>query len=122
MESYSDVVLEHARNPRNAGLLPDANARGYLMNPVCGDTLVLMLRVAGETIEEARFQAEGCTAAVAASSVLTEMIKGLSLSEAEELAHDDISDAVGGLPPSKLHSAALVIGALKRAIASYKGP
>jgi nitrogen fixation protein NifU and related proteins len=119
-ESYSDIVLDHAENPRNQGVLDDANARGYQMNPVCGDVLSLTLRVVEGRIEGARFQTEGCTASVATSSMLTEMISGLTLVEAESLTHEDISDAVGGLPTSKLHSAALVIGALRQALESYK--
>ena len=120
MNSYSEIVLDHARNPRNAGVLANADARGLLMNPVCGDTLVLMLRIDGGLIVDVRFQTSGCTAAVAASSILTEMVKGLTLAEADELSHEDISEAVGGLPASKLHSAALVIGGLKRTLAAYR--
>ena len=117
---YSDIILDHARNPRNLGPLPDANARGYQMNPVCGDTLALALRIEGDLVAEARFQAQGCTASVAAGSVLTEMLRGMTVERALELTHDDISEAVGGLPASKLHSAALVIDGLRRAIASYR--
>jgi NifU-like protein involved in Fe-S cluster formation len=120
MSEYSEIVLDHAANPRNQGPMADANARGYQMNPVCGDTLVLMLRIDGGVIAKAAFQTEGCTASVATSSILTEMVQGLSLTEALALSYDDISEAVGGLPPSKLHSAALVIDALRRAIASYE--
>ncbi|HLG12202.1 MAG TPA: iron-sulfur cluster assembly scaffold protein [Dehalococcoidia bacterium] len=119
-ESYSDIVLDHAQNPRNQGLLEDANARAYQMNPVCGDVLALALRIDGGRITAARFQTEGCTASVATSSILTEMITGLTLEEADDLTHEDVSEAVGGLPASKLHSAALVIGALKQALAVYK--
>jgi nitrogen fixation protein NifU and related proteins len=119
-ESYSDIVLDHAEHPRNQGVLEDANARGYQMNPVCGDVLSLMLRVEDGRIAAARFQTEGCTASVATSSMLTEMITGLTVEEAHALTHEDISDAVGGLPASKLHSAALVIGALRQALDGYK--
>jgi nitrogen fixation NifU-like protein len=119
-ESYSEIVLDHAENPRNQGVLEDANARGYQMNPVCGDVLSLMLRIEDERIAAARFQTEGCTASIATSSILTELITGLTLDEALELSHEDVSEAVGGLPASKLHSAALVIDALRRAIAGYR--
>jgi len=120
MSEYSEIVLDHAKNPRNQGSMADANARGYQMNPVCGDTLALMLRIDGGVVAKAAFQTEGCTASVATSSILTEIVRGLSLDDALALSYEDISEAVGGLPPSKLHSAALVIDALRRAIASYQ--
>jgi len=120
VESYSDIVLDHAKHPRNQGVLEDANARGYQMNPVCGDTLALMLRIEDDRIAAARFQTEGCTASVATSSMITEMVSGLTLEDALSLTHEDVSAAAGGLPVSKLHSAALVIDALRRAIASYR--
>src|ERR1043165_7756154 len=113
MSEYSEIVLDHAENPRNKGLLENANARGYQMNPVCGDTLALMLRIEDDRIVEAAFETEGCTASLATSSLITEMVKGLSLREALELDHEDVSEAIGGLPLSKLHSAALVIDALR---------
>ena len=119
MESYSEIVLDHANNPRNQGNLESANARGYQMNPVCGDTLALMLRIDDGRIAEARFMAEGCTASMATSSILTELVTGLTLDDAMALTHEDVSEAVGGLPSSKLHSAGLVIDALRRAIGSY---
>jgi nitrogen fixation NifU-like protein len=120
MESYSEIVLEHAKNPRNVGILEDADARGVQMNPVCGDTLMLTLRIRDGKITDSRIQSQGCAASVATSSILTELIEGLSLDEAMELSHEDISEAVGGLPSSKLHSAALVIDALRRAVTSYR--
>jgi nitrogen fixation NifU-like protein len=120
VESYSEIVLDHAEHPRNQGNLENANARGYQMNPVCGDTLALMLRIDDDRISEARFMAEGCTASMATSSIITELVTGLSLDEALALTHEDVSEAVGGLPASKLHSAALAIDALRRAIAGYK--
>jgi NifU-like protein involved in Fe-S cluster formation len=89
------------------------------MNPVCGDTLALSLRIDDGRISRAAFQTEGCTASIATSSILTEMVEGLTLEEALDLTYDDVSAAVGGLPASKLHSAALAIDALRRAIASY---
>ena len=119
-ETYSDIVLDHAQHPRNQGILEDANARGYNMNPVCGDVLALTLRIEDDHIAEARFQTEGCTASVATSSILTEIVTGMSLDDAARLTHEDIADAVGGLPASKLHSASLVIAALRRALDSYQ--
>jgi len=119
-ESYSEIVLDHAANPRNRGILEDANARGVNMNPVCGDMLVLMLRIEGGKIAAARFVTEGCTASIATSSILTEMVTGLSVEEARELTHEDIAEAVGGLPASKLHSAALVIAGLRQALDGHE--
>jgi SUF system NifU family Fe-S assembly protein len=119
-ESYSDIVLDHAEHPRNHGKLENANARGYSLNPVCGDTLALALRIEDGRIAEARFETEGCTASVATSSIITEMITGLTIDDAMALTHEDVSEAVGGLPSSKLHSAALVIAGLHRAIGNYQ--
>jgi nitrogen fixation NifU-like protein len=119
-ESYSDIVLDHVQHPRNRGILENANARGYQMNPVCGDTLVLMLRIEDDRIAESRFQTEGCTASLATSSLITEMIEGMTLDEAMQITHEDVAAEVGGLPASKLHSAALVIDGLRRAINSFR--
>ncbi len=120
MESYSEIVLDHAKNPRNVGIIEEPDARGVQMNPVCGDTLMLTLRITENRIAESKIQSQGCAASVATSSILTELIQGLTLEEAMELSHEDISEAVGGLPSSKLHSAALVIDALRRAIGGYQ--
>jgi len=112
-------VLEHAEHPSHRGTLDDANASGYQMNPVCGDTLALQLRIDDGRIVAARFQAEGCTASLATSDIVAQLATGKSLDDAMALNHEDVSTAVGGLPLSKLHSAALAIDALRRAIASY---
>lgn len=120
MESYSEIVIDHAQHPRNRGDLENANARGYQMNPVCGDTLALQLRIDDGRVTDARFLAEGCTASLATSSIITELVKSLTIEEALALTHEDVSEAVGGLPASKLHSAALVIDALRRAVTGYK--
>ena len=119
-EAYSDVVLDHFRNPRNAGMLPDANAVGFERNPVCGDTMRLMLRIEDGRVAEARWQTEGCTAAIATSSIASEMIRGRPLSEVEGLTREDIDRAAGGLPLSKLHCSVLAAGALRKALAHYR--
>ena len=119
-QGYTDLVLEHFQNPRNAGELPDADAVGYETNPVCGDTMRLMLRINGERIVEARFQTSGCPAAIATSSVCTEMITGLHLMEAERLRREDFARALGGLPPGKMHCSVLASDALRRAIEDYR--
>lgn len=119
MSEYSETVMDHASHPRNMGDLPDANARGYQMNPICGDTLALMLRIEDGRIAAARFVTEGCTASIAASSILTEMVTGMEVDKALALTHEDVSEAMGGVPVSKLHSTALVVGALRQAIAAH---
>src|SRR3990170_1766233 len=120
MECYSDTVLDHFERPRNSGVLDDANAVGYMTNPVCGDTLLIMLRVADGRIEDARWQSDGCAASIAASSLLSELVHGLSLAEAESITREGIVDALGGLPASKLHASVLAADALQRALADYE--
>ena len=120
MTAYSDAVRDHFENPRNAGEVPDADAVGYETNPVCGDTMRLMLRINGERIQEARFQTSGCPAAIASSSVCTEMIGGLYLAQAERLTKEDFARALGGLPPGKTHCSVLAADALRKAIQDYR--
>lgn len=120
MSGYSHLVRDHFQNPRNAGEIPDADAVGYETNPVCGDTMRLTLRVNGERIEEARFQTSGCPAAIATSSVCTEMIRGLSLSAAEALTREDYAAALGGLPASKMHCSVLATDTVRAAAADYR--
>ena len=120
MNEYTELVRDHFQNPRNAGELPDADAVGYETNPVCGDAMRLMLRIDGERIVEARFQTSGCPAAIATSSVCTEMIAGLDLAEAERLQKEDFVRALGGLPPGKLHCSVLAAEALRKAVEDYR--
>lgn len=120
MTAYSDLVRDHFENPRNTGEVPDADAVGYETNPVCGDTMRLTLRINGGRIVEARFQASGCPAAIAASSVCTEMIRGLSLAEAEAVTKEQYAAALGGLPPGKMHCSVLAADAVKAATADYR--
>ena len=116
---YNDTVLDHFRNPRNAGDLADANAVGEDRNPVCGDHMRLMLRIEHGVIRQARFLTKGCGAAIATSSVATEMLTDRPLTEARTLTRQDFVDAVGGLPKSKVHCSVLAAGALKKALAAY---
>jgi len=117
---YSDAVRDHFENPRNAGEIPDADAAGYETNPVCGDTMRLTLRINGGRIVEARFQASGCPAAMAAASVCTEMVRGLSLAEAADITKEQYAAALGGLPPGKMHCSVLAADAVKAAAADYR--
>ena len=118
-EAYTEMVLEHFRNPRNAGDLPGANAVGEERNPVCGDHMRLMLQIDAGVIREARFLTRGCGAAIATSSVATELLIGLPVERAQTLTRQDFVDAVGGLPTSKIHCSVLAAGALKRALRHY---
>ena len=120
MTAYSELVRDHFENPRNAGEIVDADAMGYETNPVCGDTMRLTLRINGGRIMEARFQTSGCPAAIAASSVCTEMIRGLSVAEAETLTKEDYAAALGGLPPSKTHCSVLAADAVRAAVADHR--
>ncbi len=119
MSGYSGLVRDHFENPRNAGEIANADAVGYQTNPVCGDTMRLTLRINGGRVVEACFQTSGCPAAIAASSVCTEMIRGLTLSEAEALTKEDYAAALGGLPASKVHCSVLAADTVRAAAADY---
>jgi nitrogen fixation NifU-like protein len=116
---YSPIVVDHFQNPRNVGELPEANAQASVTNPVCGDALQLMLKIVDGCIAEVRFKTFGCEAAIAASSLLTEMIKGKSLADAQDITPEMITAALGGLPKVKLHASALAEEALKEALEQY---
>lgn len=118
---YSPIVIDHFQNPRNVGELADANAQASVTNPVCGDVLQLMLHIDAGRIVDVRFKTFGCEAAIAASSLLTEMVKGKTLAEAEAITPEMITAALGGLPRVKLHASALAEEALKDAIEAYRG-
>jgi nitrogen fixation NifU-like protein len=118
-EGYSETVMDHFERPRNSGVLEDANAVGYMTNPVCGDTLLLMLRVRDGRIEAARWQSNGCAASIAASSRLSELVLGKSTQEAASITREAIVGALGGLPVSKLHASVLAADALEHALADY---
>lgn len=118
---YNAIVLDHFRNPRNAGTLSDANAVGEERNPVCGDHMRLMLRIEEGVIVRASFLTRGCGAAIATSSVATEMLIGRRIEAARGLKRQDFVTAVGGLPKSKVHCSVLAAGALKKALADYAG-
>ena len=120
-ETYSDIVRDHFGNPRNAGEMEDPDGIGVRTNPVCGDTMQLMIRVTDGRIVEARWKTLGCPAAIATSSIATEMIKGKSLDEVGALTREQIAEAAGGLPKSKLHCSVLAADALRAAIADYRG-
>ena len=115
--AYSSTFNDHLAHPRNAGELPDANAVADEKNPVCGDRLRLSLVVKNDRIETARYLAYGCPPTLVCGSVLTELIKGRTTSQAMELTRADLLDAIGGLPSRKHHAAALAIETLHIALA-----
>jgi nitrogen fixation NifU-like protein len=109
---FSEAVLEHFRNPRNAGELADATATVEVNNPVCGDILKLAVRIVGGRIEEVRFLCRGCTTSIACASILTEKLRDRALSEARDITAESLSEALGGLPPATVHGAQLAADAL----------
>ena len=111
-EMFSEAVLDHFRNPRNAGELPDATATVEVSNPVCGDILKLSVRVAEGRVAEARFLCRGCTTSIACASLLTEQLCGRTIKEVRTLTAEILSEALGGLPPATLHGAQLAIDAV----------
>jgi len=118
---YTQNILEHFRNPRNMGELKDADAEATVGNPSCGDVMKIMIKVRKNRIADIKFQTMGCAAAIATSSMATELAKGKNLDEAERISNRDVSLALGELPPIKEHCSNLAADALKKAIENYKG-
>ena len=117
---YSAIVLDHVKNPRNVGELPDANAKARVRSSADGDLLQLHLRIDGEIVREARFKVYGCGAAIATGSILTELISGKSVSEIASITNEQISNLMGGLPPEKIHCSVLAEDAIAEALRSWK--
>ncbi len=117
---YNETVIDHFNNPRNIGELSDADGVGETGSFKCGDTMVLYIKVKNERIEDVRFQTYGCGAAIASSSMLTEMVKGKKIDEAMQITNQEVADALGGLPPLKLHCSNLAADALHNAIIDYR--
>jgi nitrogen fixation protein NifU and related proteins len=109
---FSDAVLDHFQNPRNAGELPGADAKVEVSNPVCGDVLQLAVRIEGERIAEARFLCRGCTTSIACASLLTEELQDRTLAEARAVTAQSLSQSLGGLPAATFHGAELAADAI----------
>ena len=114
---YSPAVLDHFKNPRNAGELPGATATVEVSNPACGDIMQLAVRVDEGRIAEARFKTRGCVTAIACGSLLTELMRGKTLDEARGITYQQISEALGGLPPATVHGSQLACDALAAVLA-----
>jgi nitrogen fixation NifU-like protein len=118
--SYNSVVLDHFTHPRNQGEMDHPDGMGEATNPVCGDTMRLFIRVKENRIMDAKFLTFGCAAAIASSSITTEMIKGKTLEELLSVTNQVVADALGGLPPMKLHCSVLAEDALNAAVLDYR--
>ncbi len=116
---YSAKVMDHFSNPRNVGELADANGVGEVGNPTCGDIMKMYLKIENGVIKEVRFKTFGCGAAIATSSIATEMIKGKPIDEALQLSNRAVIEALDGLPPVKIHCSVLAEQAVKAAISDY---
>lgn len=119
MESYSEKVMEHFKNPHNVGEMKDPDGIGHVGNPVCGDIMELYIKVKDDVIVDAKFKTLGCGAAIATSSMVTDLVKGKSVKDALEISNRAVAEALGGLPKIKLHCSVLAEEALKSAINDY---
>ncbi len=117
---YSDKVMDHFMHPRNMGEIEDASGVGEVGNPACGDVMRLYLKIEDGKIVDAKFKTFGCGAAIASSSMTTELIKGKSIDEALKLSNEAVSEALGGLPAAKQHCSVLAEDALRAALEDYK--
>ena len=117
---YTEKVLEHFRNPRNVGRIEDADGVGKVGNPLCGDVMVMYLKIRDDRIEDAKFETFGCGAAIATSSMATELIKGKTIEEALRVTNKAVAEALGGLPPHKMHCSVLAEEAIRAAIEDYR--
>jgi len=117
---YSDKVMEHFANPRNVGEIPDADGVGKVGNPTCGDVMWLYIKVKNNIITDIKFKTFGCGAAIATSSMITELARGKTIEEAKKISRQDVADSLDGLPPVKMHCSNLASDALREAIKDYE--
>ncbi len=117
---YSEKVMEHFRNPHNVGEIPNADGVGTVGNPVCGDMMTIYIKVKDNRIANIKFKTFGCGAAVATSSMITELAKNKTLEDALKITRQDVADSLGGLPPIKMHCSNLAADALHEAVKDYQ--
>ena len=117
---YSEKVMDHFTNPRNVGVMEDADGIGEEGNPVCGDAMKIFIKVKDDVITDIKFQTFGCASAIAVSSMVTEVAKGMTIDEAMKVSKQSLADALDGLPPQKMHCSNLGADALHKAIEDYK--
>jgi nitrogen fixation NifU-like protein len=117
---YTDKVMDHFSNPRNVGDIADASGEGTVGNPTCGDLMTIYIKVKDDIIEDIKFKTFGCGAAIATSSMVTELAMGKNVDEALKITRNDVADALEGLPPVKMHCSNLAADALQAAIEDYK--
>ena len=117
---YSEKVMDHFTNPRNVGVMDDADGIGEEGNPVCGDAMKIFIKVKDDVITDIKFQTFGCGSAIATSSMVTELVKGKTMDEALQVTPQDVADELDGLPPEKMHCSNQAVDALHEAINNYK--
>ncbi|MBO4477469.1 MAG: Fe-S cluster assembly scaffold protein NifU [Lachnospiraceae bacterium] len=119
MALYSEKVMDHFRNPRNVGVIEDANGIGEVGNAKCGDIMKMYLKIEDDVVQDVKFETFGCGSAIASSSMATEMIKGKPISEVKELTNKAVAEALDGLPDYKMHCSVLAEEAIKSALDDY---
>ena len=120
MPTYSEKVMDHFMNPRNVGEIPDADGVGTVGNPVCGDMMAFYIKVKDGRLDDVKFKTFGCGAAIAVSSMVSEMAMGKTLEEARIITNKDVAGELDGLPPNKMHCSNLGADALRKAIEDYE--
>ncbi len=119
MALYSETVMDHFRNPRNVGVIEDADGIGEVGNAKCGDIMKIYLKIRDDIIDDVKFETFGCGSAIASSSMATELIKGKPVSEARALTNQAVCEALDGLPPHKIHCSVLAEEAIQKALEDY---
>jgi nitrogen fixation NifU-like protein len=117
---YSEKVMDHFMNPRNVGEIENADGEGTVGNPVCGDMMTFYIKVNGDRLEDVKFKTFGCGAAIAVSSMISEMAKGKTIDEAQKITNKNVAEELGGLPSNKMHCSNLGADALHKAIENYR--